>query len=99
MKIVITAPGINPPIVDAVGDPGRVHQIAGEDEERHRQQRKTVEAARHAVQDDEVGNVRDEVRIQQRGKRQCDEHGNAGQQGREENENQDRHGWPGSQSA
>ncbi len=74
------AAGRHREIIDAVGDPGRIHQIAGEDEERHRQQRKTVEAAGHAVQDHEVGNARDEVGVEQRRARQRDEHGNADQQ-------------------
>jgi hypothetical protein len=36
-------------VVDAVGDAGVVHQVAGEDEEGHRQQREAVDAADHAV--------------------------------------------------
>jgi len=59
------AAGRHRKIIDAVGDAGRIHQIAGEDEERHRQQRKAVEPARHAMQDHEVGNVRDEMRVKQ----------------------------------
>ncbi len=41
--------------IDAAGDPGDVHQIAGEDEERHRQQRKALDAGDHALGGDEVG--------------------------------------------
>ena len=38
-------------VVDAVGDAGRVHQVAGEDEERHGEQREAVDAADHPVHD------------------------------------------------
>ena len=38
-------------VIDAVGDAGRVHQVAGEDEERHGQQREAVDAADHPVHD------------------------------------------------
>ena len=59
------AAGRDRKIVDAVGDAGGVHQVAGKDEERHCQQRKAVEPAGHAVQDHEVGDAGDEVRVKQ----------------------------------
>ena len=34
--------------------PADIHQVAGHDEERHRQQRKRVDAADHAIDDDEM---------------------------------------------
>ena len=79
-------------VVDAVGDAGRVHEVAGEDEERHGQQREAVDAAGHAVQDDEVGDARDEVRVEERGAGERDEHGHAGDQHGEEDEDQECHG-------
>jgi hypothetical protein len=60
------AAGRDRKIVDAVGDACGVHQVAGEDEERHREQRKAVEPARHAMQDHEIGDAGDEVCIEQR---------------------------------
>ena len=71
-------------IVDAVGDAGRIHQVAGQDEERHREQRETVDAAGHAVQDHEVRDAGDEVRVEQRRAGQRDEHRHAGEQHRDE---------------
>jgi hypothetical protein len=38
-------------VVDAVGDPRVVHQVAGQDEERDREQREAVEPADHPVHD------------------------------------------------
>ena len=73
-------------IVDAVGDAGRVHQIAGQDEERHREQRETVDAARHAVQDHEVRIAGDEMRVDERRAGERDEHRHAGEQHRDEDE-------------
>ena len=42
-------------IVDAAGDAGDVHQVAGEDEERHREQRKALDAGDHALRQRHVG--------------------------------------------
>ncbi len=67
-------------IVDAVGDAGRVHQVAGEDEERHREQRKRVDAACHAMQDHEVRQTCDEMRVDERRARERDENRHAGEQ-------------------
>jgi hypothetical protein len=41
-------------VVDAVGNPGRVHQVAGQDEERHGEQGKRIDAAGHPVEHHEV---------------------------------------------
>ena len=79
-------------VVDAVGDAGRVHQVAGEDEERHGQQREAVDAAGHAVQDHEVGDARDEVGVEEGGAGERDEHGHAGDQYGEEDEDEECHG-------
>jgi hypothetical protein len=37
------------------GDAGDVHKVAGEDEERHRQQWKAFHAGDHALRNDDVG--------------------------------------------
>ena len=71
-------------IIDAVGDAGRIHQIAGQDEERHRQQREGVDAARHAVQDDEVRQAGDEVRVDKGRAGERDKHRHTGEQNRYE---------------
>ena len=78
-------------IIDPVGDPRGIHQVAGQNKERHRKQRETVEPAGHAVQDHKIRNPGDEVGVKQRRERQRDEYGYAGQQRCEEDENQDRH--------
>ena len=85
------AAGRHREIVDTVGDTGGIHQVSGQNEERHRQQRKAVEPSGHAVQDHEVRDMRDEVRVEQRRQRQRDEHRHAGEQYRNEDENQNRH--------
>jgi len=81
----------NREVVDAVGDPRGVHQISGEDEERHRKQRERVDAAGHAVQDHEVRDAGDEVGVEQRGTGQRDKHGHAGEQHKKEDKDEDGH--------
>jgi|GEM_PF-4556589 len=53
-------------VENAICDAGRVHQIAGEDEERDSQQREAVDATRHPMQHHEVGDSRKKVRIEER---------------------------------
>jgi hypothetical protein len=64
-------------VVDAVGDAGVVHQVAGQDEERHRQQRKAVDAADHAVHHRERRQVAADQDVQQRRARHRDGHRHA----------------------
>jgi hypothetical protein len=59
------AAGRHRKVINAVGNPGGIHQIAGKNEKRHRQQWKAVEPARHPVQDDEIRNSGDEMRVEQ----------------------------------
>jgi hypothetical protein len=79
-------------VVDAVGDPGGIHQVAGQDEKGHGQQREAVHAARHAVQNHEVRNAGDEVGIDQGRGGKRDEDRQAGKQHQEKDEDDERHG-------
>ena len=80
-------------VVDAVGDPGGVHQVAGEDEERHREQREAVDAADHAVDHGERGNRPRDPDVQQRGERHRHRDRQAGhQRGQEAAEEETVHG-------
>ena len=53
-------------VVDAGRDAGVVHQVAGEDEERHGEQREAVDAAHHPVDDDEGRQVAREQDVGER---------------------------------
>ena len=64
-------------IVDAVGDAGVVHQIAGENEERHGEERKAVDAADHAMHDDERRHVAGQQDVDESRSRHGDGHGHA----------------------
>ena len=77
-------------VVDAVGDAGVIHEIAGHDEKRHREQRKTVDAADHAVNDDERRQIARHDDVDQHRPRHRDGHRHAGGHGREEGPEQDR---------
>ena len=79
-------------VVDAVGDAGVVHQVAGEDEERHRQQREAVDAADHAVDHHERRQVAADQDVDQRGAGHGDGHRNAA--GHEEQEDDLEHAAP-----
>ena len=61
------------PVDDAIGDAAAAHDLAGQDEERHRQQRKVVEAAEHIGLDDLQRHVSDEQNRRRRGQDQHDE--------------------------
>ena len=52
--------------VDATGHAGDVHQIAGQDEERHRQQRKALDAGDHALRQRDVGRDAGDEDVEQR---------------------------------
>jgi hypothetical protein len=53
-------------IVDAVCDAGRIHQVSGKNEERHRKQWERVNAAGHPMQNDEIRQAGDEVGVDKR---------------------------------
>ena len=44
-------------VVDAVGDAGDVHQVAGEDEERHGEQREALDAGDHPLRGNRAGST------------------------------------------
>ena len=44
-------------IEDPVGDAGRVHQVAHQDEQRRREQRKRIDRHRHLLRNDDAGNA------------------------------------------
>ncbi len=75
-------------VVDAVGDAGVVHQVAGEDEERHGEQREAVDAADHPVDDDHRRRGAGQPDVDERGARHRDGDRDAGHHQREEHREQ-----------
>ena len=79
-------------VVDPRRDAGVVHQVAGEDEERHGEQREAVDAADHPVDDDERRQVAREQDVGERRPGHGDGHRNAA--AHEEQEEDLEHGGP-----
>ena len=75
-------------VVDAVGDAGVVHQVAGEDEERHREQREAVDAADHPVHDHHRRRAPGQPDVDERRARHRDGDRDAGHHQREEHAEQ-----------
>ena len=65
-------------VVNAVGDAGVIHEIAGHDEKRHREQREAVDAADHAVDHHERRQIAGQQDIDQRRARHRDGNRHAG---------------------
>ena len=74
---------------DALGDAGGVHQVAREDEERHRQQREAVHPVHHAVRHHHLGHLPREQDEGGRGRGQRHPHRHADQDLREEGHQQE----------
>ena len=70
---------------DLGGDAGRVHQVAGHDEERHRDQREGVDPVDHIVQHNEARHARGRDEKERRDAER-DSDGSAGDQQREEHD-------------
>ncbi len=102
----VTEPALHPAdqrqreVVDPVRDAGVVHQVAGEDEERHGEQREAVEAADHPVDDHHRRRASRQPDVDQRCARHRDGDRNAGHHQREERgEERPRHAKRGRRAA
>ena len=78
--------------IDAPGDAGDVHEVAGEDEERHREQRKALDASDHALRGNDVGRDAIENEVEQRGNRHRYGDGHADEHQDEKGSDQKKHG-------
>ena len=81
----------NREIVNAIGDAGRIHQISGENKERHGQKREQIDAARHPVQDNEIRQAGDKMRVDEGRPSERNEHRNADKQHRNEQKRHNDH--------
>ena len=78
--------------VDAAGDAGDVHQVAGQDEERHGQQREAFHPGDHALRQDHVGRHVVDQQVEQRRHGHGDGDGDADDHQDEEGDDQQGHG-------